>query len=288
MNDAEKNISSIKQQLLESGLVQEIAGSERLQEFYANIAKNPEYARVFAEFYKEYIEYHKKKLLASADGEIDQVFNGHLNVLKQVLSPLDYSDIYIKYQEEEQKFAVGELEGNKKHFQDLINNEKDKIEEILDNNPEYAKMPKFIEIIEDQVDVVDYIDANNIHFEPAEEPKSGKRKFKFNWSLNKRKKDLMLLIAILTEHFDAEELEAIQHQIAMQENFEIKVGGVARAFLENYNEIKRSGAVSKTYPEIAANWASYKTSSQSKVPPTEFAYEEVAIANIINKIGINR
>lgn len=289
MSLSQNNIDELKRQLMETGVPQEIMSNPQVGDFFRNVAGNPEFAKVFAEFYKQFIEHHKKKLIESADGEVDQAFNGHLNVLKQVLSPIDYSDVYVKYQEEEQKFAVDDLKHNQNHFQNLIDEEQELIEKIKEKNLDYAKTPKFLELIENQVEVIDYISSNNMQFEATEKPKSGKRKFAFEWSETRKKRDLILLIALLTEEIDSEELEAMRDHIALQGRFKLAVGGVARAVLENYKEIAKTGTSPKTYSQIAQEWAGYKTKDTEKdnIPPTDISYSEVLIANIINVRGLS-
>lgn len=288
MTDRSNIIDGIKKQLVDQGVAEDILSNPMLAEFYEKIAQNPEFAKVFMQFYKEYIDHHKEKLISSADGKVDQVFNGHLNVLKQTLSPVDYSDIYIKYQEAEQKFAVDELKHNHQHFQNLIDEERQNIAEILDKNPEYAKMPKFIDLIETQIEAVSILEKYDTYFEAAEEQKSGKRKFAFNWNMNRKKKDLVLVIALLTEELDAEQLEAMQTKIAMEKKLELSVSGVTRAVLENYDEIAKTGRSPKTYQEIVSEWTRNKTQGTEKnTPPVDISYEEILIANIVGGKGVN-
>jgi hypothetical protein len=277
-----KKILAIKEQLSQSGLIDQIKQSDRLHDFLHNIKDNPEFSKVFIEFHRDYIEHHKRKLLQSADGEIDQVFNGNLNVLKQVLSPIEYGDIYIKYQQEEQKFAVDSLIKNKSHFQNLIIEEQDKIAEIVNANPEYAKTPKFLEVIENNIEVVGLIQKYEMSLQAAELPKSGKRSFELKWDKYKRKRDLILMIALLEEEHDSEKLDAMHEMLAIKKQMTVSVGGVTKAVFENFDEISKTGAVTKTFAQIASEWSKLKTKDISnKTPPTDITYAEVLIANVV-------
>ncbi len=278
-----KKISTIKEQLSKSGLIEEIASSGRLQDFLHNIKDNPEFAKVFVEFYQEYIEHHKRKLLQSADGEIDQVFNGHLNVLKQVLSPIEYGNIYMKYQQEEQKFAVDNLLRNQNHFQNLISEEQDKIAEIINSSPEYAKTPKFLETIENNIEVIGLIQKYEMSIHAAEPPKSGKRTFNVKWDKYKKKRDLILMIALLEEEMDSERLDAMHEMLAMKKQITVSVGGVTKAVFENFDEIVRTGGVTKSFSQISSEWSKLKTKDDSnRTPPTDITYAEVLIANVVS------
>ena len=75
----------------------------------------------------------------------------------------------------------------------------------------------------------------------------------------------------------------------MQKSFDLEVGGVVKAVLENFKELQQTGKISKTYAGIAKEWGGFKTQNTNKTtPPVEITYEEILIANIVTGMGVNK